>query len=94
MVQGLDLEMKQTKKVLNPFEAVAKRNKKDKISDSSAQDDPKVIWKSVLPSYTPPLEDSGASMAVKGKSMEPALPQAVMQCLSFPANDYFDGFFP
>ncbi len=42
------LMAKQTKKVLNPFEAVAKRNKldKDKISDSSAQDDPKLDPKS------------------------------------------------
>ena len=39
------LKAKQTKKSLNPFEAVAKRNKldKDKISVSSAQTDPKVI---------------------------------------------------
>ncbi len=40
------------------------------------------------------LSYSSASMAVKGKCMEPALPQAVMQCLSYPANASFDGFFP
>jgi hypothetical protein len=90
------LKAKQTKKSLNPFEAVAKRNKldKDKISDSSAQADPKVIWQPVLPTYSPPVEDSGASMAVKGKCMEPALLRAVMQCISYPANASFDGFFP
>ncbi len=37
------LKAKQTKKGLNPFDAVAKRNKKEKIAESSAQDDPKVI---------------------------------------------------
>jgi hypothetical protein len=85
------LKAKQTKKSLNPFEAVAKRHKmgKDKISDSSAQADPKIIWKLVLPTYSPPVEDSGSSMEVKGKCMVPALPQAVMQCLSFPANAFF-----
>ncbi len=69
------LKAKLTKKSLSPFEAVAKRKHldKDKISDSSRQADPKVIGKPVLPTYTPPLEDSGASMAVKGKSMEPAV---------------------
>jgi hypothetical protein len=48
------LKVKQTKKVLNSFEAVAKRNKKDKISDSSAPDDPtgKVIWN---PCFRPTL---------------------------------------
>jgi hypothetical protein len=88
------LKAKQTKKALNPFEAVAKRHKqdKDKISDSSAPADPKVIRKPVLPTYTPPLEDSGASMEVKGKCMEPALPPAVMPCLAYPANTCFDGF--
>jgi hypothetical protein len=90
------LKAKQTKKALNPFEAVAKRHKldKDKIFASSAQADPKVIWQPVLPTYSPPVEDSCASMAAKGKCMEPALPQAVMQFLSFPANASFDGFFP
>jgi hypothetical protein len=89
------LKAKQTKKSLNLFEAVAKRNKvdKDKISVSSAQTDPKVIWRPVLPTYFPPVEDSGASMAVKGKCMVPAPPQAVMPCLSFPANASFADFF-
>ncbi len=88
------LKAKLTKKSLNPFEAVAKRKHldKDKISESSRQADPKVIWKPILPTYTPPLEDRGASMAVKGKSMEPALPQAVMQCLSYTANTSLNGF--
>ncbi len=90
------LKAKLTKKALNPFEAVAKRHKqdKDKISDSSAQADPKVIWKPVLPTYTPPLEESGASMAAKGPCKEHALPQAVMQFVSYTANASFDGFFP
>ncbi len=90
------LKAKQTKKALNPFEAVAKRHKldKDKFSASSAQADPKVIWQPVLPTYSPPVEDSGASMVAKGKCMKPALPQAVMQVLSYPANASFDGFFP
>jgi hypothetical protein len=93
-VRAHHLKAKQTKKVLNPFEAVAKRKKqdKDKISDSSAPADSQVIWKPVLPTYSPPLEDSGASMGAKGKCMEPALPQAVMQCLSYPAKRCFDGF--
>jgi hypothetical protein len=85
------LKAKQTKKALNPFEAVAKRHKldKDKISDSSAQADPKVIWRPVIPTYSPPVEESGASMAAKGKYMEPALPQAVMQFLFIPCKCIF-----
>ncbi len=63
------LKAKQTKKGPNPFDAVAKRNKKEKIAESSAQDDPKVIWKPVLPAYSAPLEDSGASMAAQHMSM-------------------------
>ncbi len=70
------LKAKQTKKVLNPFEAVAERHKldKDKISDSSAQADPKVLWKPVLPTYFAPLEESSASMAAKSQCIERALP--------------------
>ncbi len=82
------LKAKQTKKALNPFEAVAKRHKLDKakISDSSAQADPKVIWKPVLPTYSAPLEESGASMAAKSTCIERALPQAVMHFLSLPCK--------
>ena len=78
------LKAKLTKKTLNPFEAVAKGHKqdKDKISDSSAQADPKVLWKPVLPTYSAPLEESGASMAAKSTCIERALPQAVMHFLS------------
>jgi hypothetical protein len=36
----LNVEAKQTKKASNPFDAVAKRNKKEKIAQPSAQDDP------------------------------------------------------
>ncbi len=72
---------KQTKKGLNPFDAVAKRNKKEKIAESSSQDEPTVIWKPVLPAYSAPLEDSGASMAAKSRSMERAPLQAQMHFL-------------
>ncbi len=85
------LKAKQTKKALNPFEAVAKRHKldKDKISDSSAQADPKVIWKPVLPTYSAPLEESGASMAARSQCIARALPQAVMHFLSLPCRCIF-----
>ncbi len=83
------LKAKQTKKVLNPFEAVAKRNKKDEISDSSAPDDPKVMWKPVLPTYSAPLEESGASMAAKSLCMERALPQALLHFLLLPCKCIF-----
>ncbi len=65
------LKAKETKKASNPFAAVAKRNKKEKIGQPSAKDDPKVIWKPVLPSlaYSISLEDSGASMAAKSRSL-------------------------
>ncbi len=75
------LKAKQTKKGPNPFDAVVKRNKKEKIAESSAQDDPKVIWKPVLPAYSAPLEDSSASMAAKSRSMERAPLQAQMNFL-------------
>ena len=81
------LKAKQTKKVLNPFEAVAKRNKKDKISNSSAPDDPKVILK--LPTYSAPLEESGASMAAKSRCMERALPQVLLHFLLLPCKCIF-----
>ncbi len=83
------LKAKQTKKVLNPFEAVAKRNKKDKISDSSAPDDPKVVWKPVLPTYSAPVEESSASMAAKSRSMERVQPQALLHCLLLPCKCIF-----
>ncbi len=83
------LKAKQTKKALNPFEAVAKRNKQDKISDSSAQDHPKVIWKPVLPTYSAPLEERGASMAAKSQCMERALPQALLHFLLLPCKCIF-----
>jgi hypothetical protein len=50
------LKAKQTKKASNQFAAFAKRNKKEKIDQPSAQDDPKVIWKPVLAAYSVPLE--------------------------------------
>ncbi len=71
---------KQTNTGQNPFDAVAKRNKKEKITESSAQDDPKVIY-SLLPAYSAPLEDSGASMAAKSRNMERAPLQAQMNFL-------------
>ncbi len=49
------LKAKQTKKASNPFDAVAKRNRKKNIAQPSEHDDPKVIWKPVLPAYTAPL---------------------------------------
>jgi hypothetical protein len=75
------LKAKQTKKGSNPIEAVAKRNKKEKNAEPSAQDDPKVIWKPVLPAYSAPLEDSRASMAAKSRSMGRAPLQAQMHFL-------------
>jgi len=91
------LKAKEAKKSQNPFEAVAKRKQvdKDKLSVSSAQTDPKIVWRPNLPSYTPPVESSGASMAVKGKCLVPAppLPLAVMPCPSFTADASFADFF-
>ncbi len=75
------LKAKQTKKASNPFDAVAKRNKKEKIAQPLAKDDPKIIWKPVLPAYSAPLEDSGASMAAKSRSMGRAQHQAQMNFL-------------
>ncbi len=69
------------KKASNPFAAVAKRNKKEKIDQPSAKDDPKIIWKHVLPAYSVPLEDSGASMATNSRSMGRARHQARMHFL-------------
>jgi hypothetical protein len=63
------LKAKQTKKSSNPFDAVAKRNRKEKIAQPSGQDDSKVVWKPVLPTYSAPLEDRGAGMAAKSRSM-------------------------
>ncbi len=75
------LKAKQTKKASNPFDAVATRNKKKKIAQPSAQDEPKIIWKPMLPAYSAPLEDSCASMAAKSRSMGRAPLQAQMHFL-------------
>ncbi len=72
------LKAKQTKKASNQFDAVAKRNKKEEIAQPSAKDDPKIIWKPVLPA---PLEDSGASMAAKSSIMGRTPYQAQMKVL-------------
>jgi hypothetical protein len=64
------LKAKQTKKASNPFNAVAKRNKKEKIAQPSAKDNPKIIWKPMLPVYSAPLEVSCASMAAKSRAWD------------------------
>ncbi len=75
--------------MLNPFEAVAKRKKDRKEKEGSAPAESHVLWKPVLPTYSPPIEDSGASMGAKGKCTVPVLPPAVMQCLSYPTKRCF-----
>ncbi len=56
---------KEAKKAANPFAAVAKRKKKEKIDQPLAKDDPKVIWNPVIPEYSLPLADSCAGIAAK-----------------------------
>jgi hypothetical protein len=75
------LKTKLIKKASNQFAAVAKRNKKEKINQPSVKDNPKVIWKPVLPAYSVPLEDNSASMAAKIRSMGCAQHQAQMHFL-------------
>ena len=89
-VRAHPLKAKEAKKTLNPFEAVAKRQKDRKEKEEPAPPASRVIWKPVLPAYSPPVEDSGASMGAKGTV--PVLPPTVMHCLSFPMKRCFDGF--
>ena len=89
-VRAHPLKAKEAKKKLNPFEAVAKRQKDRKEKEEPAPPASRVIWKPVLPAYSPPVEDSGASMGAKGTV--PVLPPTVMHCLSFPTKRCFDGF--
>jgi len=89
-VRAHPLKAKEPKKVLNPFEAVAKRKKDRKEKEEPAPAASRVIWNPVLPAYSPPVEDSGASMGAKGTV--PVLPPTVMHCLSFPTKRCFDGF--
>jgi hypothetical protein len=88
--RAAQLKAKETKKASNPFAAVAKRNKKEKIDLPSAKEDPKVVWKPVLPAYSVPLEDSGASMAAKSRSMGRVRHQARMHFLFNPQSASID----
>ena len=91
-VRAHHLKAKETKKVLNPYEAVAKRKKDRKEKEEPAPAESRVIWNPVLPAYSPPIEDSGASMGAKGNCTVPVLPPAVMHCLSYTTKRCFDGF--
>jgi hypothetical protein len=69
---------------------LAKRNKKEKIDLPSAKEDPKFVWKPVLPAYSVPLEDSGASVAARSRSMGRARHQARMNFLLNPPSASID----
>jgi hypothetical protein len=69
------LKAKEAKTPSNPFAAVAK-SKQKKVDLPLAREEPKVVWNAVIPGYSAPVADSGASMAANSRSMARAQQQA------------------
>ncbi len=74
------LKAKEAKTPSNPFAAVAKRKQKE-VDVPLAREEPKVVWNPVIPAYSAPVADCGASMAANSRSMARAQHQASMLLL-------------
>jgi hypothetical protein len=60
------LKAKVTKKASTPFDAAAKRKKKEKDGEQQAKDKARVKWNPAIPEYYAPLADSSAGMTAQG----------------------------
>jgi hypothetical protein len=74
------LKAKEAKMPSNPFGAVAKRKTK-KVELPLAREEPRVMWNPVIPGYSSPGADSGASMAANSRSKARAQHQTRMLLL-------------